>query len=263
MPRAGGETAGLKPVRIGCSGWHYKHWRNVLYPEGMGSGRWLGLYAEVFDTVETNSTFYRLPTRKAVEGWAAQSPEGFLFAVKIGRYVTHIKRLHDLETALGRFREPIEPLLEAGKLGPLLWQLPENFKRDDDRLGEALSATAAGRWGARPHAFEFRHQSWFCEPVYELLRRYRAGLVIGDHPERPFQTHELTGPLVYVRLHLGGARFGCYSEQQIEEWAALVSEWRIEREVFVYFNNDGHGCAVRNGVALGRSLGMDTTANLE
>lgn len=227
----------------------------------MGTGRWLGRYAEVFDTVETNSTFYRLPTRKAVEGWAAQTPDGFLFAVKVSRYVTHVKRLRELEPALERFEEPIEPLAERHKLGPLLWQLPESFHRDDERLAETL--TALRRKDGRAHAFEFRHRSWFCEPVYELLRAHGAALVVGDHPQRPFQARELTASFVYLRLHLGRGRFGCYSERQIAEWAAQVRDWRKGRDVFVYFNNDGHGCAVYNAVALARALGMEKGASLE
>jgi uncharacterized protein YecE (DUF72 family) len=242
----------LKPVRIGCSGWHYPHWKNILYPERLPSRLWLERYAEVFDTVENNSAFYRLPTSSAVEGWVSQTPGGFLFAVKVSRYITHVKRLRDVAPARERLDGILRPLAEAGKLGPLLWQLPESFHRDDDRLAEALRAIDR----RRKNAFELRHESWFCEPVYELLREHGAALVIADHPERPFQTLELTASFVYLRLHLGRGSHGCYTPAQIADWARQVQEWRKANEVFVYFNNDGHGCAVRNALALGRELGL-------
>jgi uncharacterized protein YecE (DUF72 family) len=242
----------LKPVRIGCSGWHYPHWKNILYPERLPARLWLERYAEVFDTVENNSAFYRLPTSSAVEGWVSQTPGGFLFAVKVSRYITHVKRLSDVAPARERLDDILRPLAEARKLGPLLWQLPESFHRDDDRLAEALRAID----GRRKNAFELRHESWFCEPVYELLREHGAALVIADHPERPFQTFELTASFVYLRLHLGRASHGCYTPAQIADWARQVQEWRKANEVFVYFNNDGHGCAVRNALALGRELGL-------
>ena len=124
----------MKPVRIGCSGWMYDDWRGRLYPERVPKRRWLEVYASVFDTVEVNSTFYRLARRDAVAGWVAQTPGGFLFAVKASRYLTHVKRLLDIRDGIGRFYEPLEPMREAGRLGPVLWQLPENFHRDDQRL---------------------------------------------------------------------------------------------------------------------------------
>ena len=116
----------MKPARVGCSGWVYRDWRGVLYPEGLPQRRWLQRYAEVFDTVEVNNTFYRLPSREAVANWAAETPSGFMFAVKASRYLTHVKRLSETGAGARRFYERIEPLIEARKLGPLLWQLPES-----------------------------------------------------------------------------------------------------------------------------------------
>src|SRR5437868_85852 len=117
----------MKPIHVGCSGWQYKDWRGRLYPQREPQRRWLELYAERFETVEVNATFYRLPRREAVARWAEQTPESFIFAVKISRYLTHIKRLSGTREGLALFAERIEPLAEAGRLGPLLWQLPENF----------------------------------------------------------------------------------------------------------------------------------------
>src|SRR5947209_4800494 len=146
----------MSEVRIGCSGWMYDDWRGRLYPERAPKRRWLELYSQVFDTVEVNSTFYRLARREAVAAWVEQTPQTFLFAVKASRYLTHIKRLVDVGDGIKRFYEPIEPLIEAGRLGPVLWQLPENFHRDDDRLHGWLDALPPGL-----HTIEFRHQSWF------------------------------------------------------------------------------------------------------
>ena len=129
-----------RPVHIGCSGWNYGHWRNgVFYPSRLPASRWLEFYAERFDTVEVNSTFYRLPLRDAVCRWLEQTPEGFVLAFKTSRYLTHVKRLRDLGPGLERFLERIEPLLGSPKLGPFLWQLPPTFRRDPDRLAKASS----------------------------------------------------------------------------------------------------------------------------
>jgi uncharacterized protein YecE (DUF72 family) len=204
----------------------------------------------MFDTVEVNNTFYRLPNRSAVAGWAEQTPPGFVFAVKASRYLTHVKRLTDMKIGVARFYERIEPLIEAGKLGPVLWQLPGNFRRDDERLGSALAELPSGR-----HCFEFRHESWFVPEVYDLLRRRRIALVIGDTPERPFQAHELTADWTFVRFHYGSrGRNGNYSQRELEGWAERLRRWSSKVEVFAYFNNDWNGYAVRNGLALERLL---------
>jgi uncharacterized protein YecE (DUF72 family) len=183
-----------------------------------------------------------------VAGWAEQTPPGFVFAVKASRYLTHIKRLSDLESGVERFYERIEPLIEADKLGPVLWQLPPTFRRDDERLAEALAKLPDAR-----HAFEFRHESWFAKEVYELLRDRNAALVIGDTPNRRFQSHELTADWAFVRFHYGRrGRNGNYSDREIAEWANRIAGWRKKVEVFAYFNNDWNGYAVRNGLALER-----------
>jgi len=231
-----------KPVHVGCSGWNYRDWRGVIYPEGVPARRWLERYAELFGTVEVNNTFYRLPSRSAVEEWVEQTPRGFVFAVKASRYLTHVKRLRDMGPGVRRYFDAIKPLVESPKLGPVLWQLPANFRRDDDRLGEALAHLTKGR-----HCFEFRHESWFVPEVYDLLRRHRAALVIGDDPERPFQAHEMTTGWTYIRFHRGRrGRGGNYSERELEEWKRRIAAWRRDREVYAYFNNDWKGFAPRN-----------------
>jgi len=240
----------VRRVWIGCSGWNYAHWRERVYPKGLPPSRWLGHYATLFNTVEVNSTFYRLPSRTAVASWVAQTPPDFVFTVKASRYLTHIKRLTDLGPGLERFHERIEPLVESPKLGPVLWQLPESFHRDDDRLAGALEALPRGR-----HCFEFRHPSWFVEGVYALLREHGAALVIGDHPERPFQSHELTSDWTFVRFHQGSrGRRGNYSDRELETWRRRIAGWRSRVEVFGYFNNDWEGFAVKNALWLSERL---------
>jgi uncharacterized protein YecE (DUF72 family) len=242
----------MKPVRIGCSGWVYKDWKGDFYPEDLPQRRWLERYAESFDTVEVNNTFYRLPTIEAVQRWADETPDGFVFAVKGSRYTTHIKRLIDFEKYSTRFFESLEPLVKAGKLGPVLWQLPGNFRRDDERLAAALGVLAdrPGR-----HCFEFRHASWFAPDVMAALRERDAALVIGDDPERPFQTREVTAPCTYIRFHRGkaGPR-GSYAPRDMAPWRRRIAAWRARTEVFAYFNNDWEGFAPRNALALKRSF---------
>ena len=248
--------AELHPVRIGCSGWNYDSWRGPVYPEGLPKRRWLERYAELFDTVEVNATFYRLPTLAAVQRWADESPPGFLFACKGSRYLTHVKRFADspekgfrLSEGMERYFAPLAPLREAGKLGPILWQFPANFHRDDERLRSALQILPPGR-----HCFEFRHASWFTEPVYELLRSHDAALVIADDPRRPFTTHEITASWTFVRLHYGHrGRRGNYSDAEIAEWRGRIAEWRKRVDVFAYLNNDWEAFAPRNALTLAGS----------
>jgi uncharacterized protein YecE (DUF72 family) len=232
----------LKPVHVGCSGWNYQDWRERFYPKGIPASRWLEHYAASFDTVEVNSTFYRLASESAVAHWVEQTPPDFVFAMKASRYLTHIRRLRDMGRGVQRFYAPLRPLARSGKLGPVLWQLPENFRRDDDALGRALEHLPQGR-----HCFEFRHPSWFCSEVYELLRGSGVALVIGDHPQRPFQSHEMTAGWTFVRFHYGHrGRGGNYARSELESWKRRIAAWRSRVEVFAYFNNDWQGFAPRN-----------------
>jgi uncharacterized protein YecE (DUF72 family) len=222
-------------VRIGCSGWNYASWKEPFYG-GRPAREWLALYTRHFDTVELNNTFYRLPRKESVAVWERTAPEGFCFAVKVSRYITHIKRLRDLGAPVARFRACIEPLR---KLGPFLWQLPPNFQRDDDRLRAALASLPPGE----RHAFEFRHESWFAADVYALLREHGAALVLTGERE------VFTAPWTYVRFHRGvrGHR-GNYSESELQEWAERIRSWSCD--AYAYFNNDWEAFAVRNAARL-------------
>ena len=240
----------MNEVRIGCSGWNYRDWRGDFYPPGMPASRWLSHYATVFDTVEVNATFYRLPERGTTRSWADQVPDDFLFAIKASRYLTHMRRLREIGTGLGRFWERLEPLREAGKLGPVLWQLPESFQRDDETLAAALAALPDAE-----HCFEFRHPSWFADDVCELLEEHGASLALGDDARRPLPRATPVGPLAYLRLHYGHrGRDGNYSDRELDGWRRRITAWRSRRRVFVYLNNDWRGFAPRNALELRAGL---------
>jgi uncharacterized protein YecE (DUF72 family) len=232
-------------IRVGCSGWSYPHWRQPFYG-GAPASAWLARYAQVFDTVEVNATFYRLPRRSAVEHWVAQTPPGFRFAVKASRYLTHVRRLRDIGPGARLLLTRLAPLAESGRLGPLLWQLPETLVRDVSLLEDALAVLPPGL-----HAFEFRHPSWFCDEILDELRRHGAALVIADHPERGFQTREITSDIVYVRLHYGReGGDGCYATTELVTWAERIVHWAERAAAYVYFNNDWNAFAPANALAL-------------
>lgn len=239
----------MRPALIGCSGWNYRDWRGRFYPQAEPQRRWLELYAQTFETVEVNNTFYRLPRREAVAAWVRQTPADFTFAVKASRYLTHIKRLAFPE-GIAHFYEPLEPLIAAGKLGPVLWQLPANFHRDDARLALWLESLPEGR-----HTIEFRHESWFAPPVMDALRERGVALTIGDHPDRPFQSHEATASWRFIRFHYGSrGRNGNYSATEIETWGRRIAQWCRRETVYAYFNNDWQGYAPANAQLLARRV---------
>jgi uncharacterized protein YecE (DUF72 family) len=242
-------------TRIGCAGWNYDSWREAIYPKGTPKRLWLERYAETFETVEVNSTFYGAPKPKTVEHWAEQVPEGFIFACKMSRYVTHIKRLADspaknfkLVDGINRFADALEPLRDADKLGPILWQLPPNFERDDARLHHALENLPPGR-----HAFEFRHPSWFTKATYDALGDHGAALVIADDPEISFGARKIISDWTYIRFHRGSrGRRGNYAPSELETWRRRIAGWRSKADVYAYFNNDQEAFAPKNALSLGR-----------
>jgi uncharacterized protein YecE (DUF72 family) len=249
-------------LRIGCSGWNYDHWRRgVFYPPRCAARNWLRHYARHFDTVEVNATFYRLPRASSVARWVDETPDGFVFAVKASRYLTHVKRLQEVPENLAILLDRIEPLLHSPKLGPLLWQLPPTFRCDLDRLAAALEVLPR----ELRHAFEFRHPSWFREELYVLLREHGVALVIGDRPQvNDFQAHELTAGFTFVRFHGGthGAG-GNYSHRELDTWADRLAGWRREADVYAYFNNDWQGYAIENALYLKERLGQGVEADPE
>ncbi|MCC6383159.1 MAG: DUF72 domain-containing protein [Dehalococcoidia bacterium] len=232
--------------RIGCSGWSYAHWRGSFYPHHLSASKWLEYYAARFDTVELNTTFYRLPSEAAVRGWVERTPAGFSFAVKASRYVTHVLRLRGPDEALVRFFGRIEPLSARG--GPVLYQTPPTLERDLEVLRRFLALLPPERL----HAFEFRHENWWTESVFALLRARGAAFVLFDMGER--RTPLLgTAPEVYVRLHGPEERFAsAYGEERLRAWLARLRGIEGVRRACVYFNNDVGGHAPADAALMKR-----------
>ncbi|HZP89865.1 MAG TPA: DUF72 domain-containing protein [Actinomycetota bacterium] len=229
-------------ILVGTSGWQYDDWRGVLYPEGLPKRAWLGHLATRFPTVEVNSSFYRLPSAETFARWRAETPEGFVVAVKASRFVTHVRRLRDC-------REPVELLWSRARelgerLGPVLFQLPPRFAVDLDRLRGLLAVLPEGLRAA----FEFRDPSWEVGPVFRLLDAAGAAFVQADRagPETP---NVVTGGWSYVRFHQGSPAAAGYPRAALERWADRIAGLDAS-EVLVYFNNDTGGAAVRDAITL-------------
>jgi uncharacterized protein YecE (DUF72 family) len=229
---------------IGTSGWHYEGWRGAFYPEDLPKKGWLAFYAGQFPTVELNNSFYHLPTEAAFRAWHDATPADFTFAVKASRFITHIKRLKDIEEPLNNFMS--RAALLKDKLGPVLYQLPPSLHRDDARLAEFLEKLPAGR-----HAIEFRHDSWFADEVFGMLRRRGAAFCIFDMP-RLKSPLIATADFAYIRFHGTGERYsGSYPDKLLAEWADNISKLaKSLKAVYIYFNNDVSGHALRNAVTL-------------
>jgi uncharacterized protein YecE (DUF72 family) len=238
---------------IGTSGWHYRHWAGRFYPRGMPTRDWLAYYAERFPTVEINNSFYRQPTDHAWKFWRETAPEGFCYAVKASRYLTHLKRLDGPEGPLRRFIEGAEKLEEH--LGPLLYQLPGNFHRTEQNI-ERLRHLLAILPKNHRHAIEFRHDSWFVEETFRELESGGAALCVFDLPGSKCPLRS-TADFAYVRFHGTGPRYsGNYTGALLEDWASRLRDLgRGLEDVYVYFNNDVDGHAVDNAARLAELLG--------
>ncbi len=233
-------------VRIGTSGWEYRHWRGSFYPADLPRDRWLEHYAAEFDTVELNNPFYRLPEAETFAAWARRVPPEFRYAVKASRYLTHLRRL----------REPAEPLERlwsrarrlGSRLGPVLYQLPPRWRPNPERLAAFVAAVPAA-----PQAVEFRDRRWYRPTTFELLRAADVSLCLHDMDGSETRPAPV-GPIVYVRFHGSGARYGGrYSSQRLTAWADRVAAWAAEGlPVWAYFNNDIGGHAVRDAERLRR-----------
>ncbi len=250
-------TGGDGRVLIGTSGWHYRHWRGGFYPAELTTAEWLGYYAQRFSTVEINNAFYRLPDRSTFARWAATLPQGFTVALKASRYLTHVRRLKEPEEPVARLMERAGAL--GPKLGPVLLQLPPTLSMDAAALDRTLDAFPSG---VRV-AVEVRHPSWATEETRRVLENHGAAFCLTD-------TSGVHGPLWrtapwgYVRMHGGRARpESCYGRTALRTWAErLASMWPPTADVYVYFNNDTNGCALRDArrfaLAIGR-VGMTPT----
>ena len=232
-------------IRIGTSGWHYKHWLDgVFYPPGTKGAEMFEFYARHFDTVEINNSFYRLPTAKTFETWRESSPRRFCYAVKASRFTTHMKKLKDPQSSSEKFFLAAERLEE--KLGPILFQLPPRWKLNLERLAEFLEALPV----EHRYAFEFREESWLVPQVFELVRKHKAALCIHDFADMKIP-HEITADFSYIRFHgpTSAKYWGWYSTRELKTWAKRIESWRDRlASVYVYFNNDPEGAAVKNAL---------------
>lgn len=241
-------------VFIGTSGFSYNHWIGNFYPEDLKEKEFLQYYSRYFNTVELNVTFYRLPQQGAFRGWYSRTTKKFVFAVKGNRFITHIKKLKRCRSALRLFFNRIKPL--GTKIGPILWQLPPSYKKDIKVLGIFLSILSG--YKKFRHVFEFRHESWFDRDVFNLLESMGIGLCSADWPSCSKGIH-LTTDLIYIRRHGHGAKLysGCYSMAQLRKDAEIIKTFAAEKkDVYIYFNNDAHGYAVKNAMQLKKILGM-------
>lgn len=242
------DPGGGAPIRVGCSGWVYRHWKDDFYA-GVPQRLWFQHYASHFDTVEINASFYRTPAPSMWEAWRAKAPPGFRYAIKANRFITHLKKLAGVEDATVQFIEMARAL--GDHLGPILYQLPPNMKRNPERLDAFLAFLPADL----EHVVEFRSNDWYDENILALLDRHGVGFV----------THDLigvasprwaSGRTAYLRLHgTGGKYVGRYSEEQMVDWARWLVEQRdAGRTAWAYFNNDIHGDAIRDAAALRLAL---------
>jgi len=228
--------------RVGTSGYQYDHWKRLFYPKELSKKHWFAHYAQHFDTVEINNTFYRLPSAQAFDAWRQQAPPEFCYVLKFSRYGSHLKRLKDPRATIQRFLQVARRLKKF--LGPILVQLPPNWNVDTDRLQEFLKAAPRSRrW-----AFEFRDPSWLCEEVFAILQKYNAALcihdMIADHPRR------ITADWVYLRFH-GNHYSSSYSHQILKAQARWIKQRLGDgQDVFAYFNKDAQGYAVDNAIQL-------------
>jgi uncharacterized protein YecE (DUF72 family) len=240
----------LNRIRVGCSGWQYRHWKGDFYPADLPAARWFAHYARSFDTVEINNSFYRWPAPETFAKWREAAPRGFLYAVKASRFLTHMKKLKDPEEPVHRTFEAVKQL--GPHLGPVLYQLPPRWPVNAERL-EAFLRSLPRRY---LQAVEFREPTWYRDDVFALLRRYKVALCLHDmHGSATGRM--VVGPFIYVRFHFGTQKYGGrYEDSRLDDWA----EWLAARAgdglpVFAYFNNDTGGHAPRDAVRLRERIG--------
>lgn len=237
-------------IFMGTSGWHYKHWVGPFYPENTRPKDFLRYYSVFFNTAEINNSFYQLPEESTFEQWRDTVAEDFVFSVKASRYITHMKKLKDPEESTVRFLDRVKVL--GDRLGPILFQLPPNWRVNLERLSAFLDVLPDEKYR---YVFEFRDRSWFDESVYDLLGSRKAALCIYDL-DRWISPKRITADFVYVRLHgPEGNYMGQYSKQALAGWAGAFSTWaRQGRDIYCYFDNDHNGYAARDALSLKKML---------
>ena len=238
-------------VLVGTSGYSYKHWKDVFYPSALTQNKWFQFYTKTFKAVELNVTFYRLPSRKTFQGWFEKSPKNFKFVIKGSRYITHIKRLKGCKESLKLFFGNASGL--ENKLICVLWQLPPSFKYDLKRLEKFIDLLK--KYPKCFHSMEFRHQTWFNNDTYDILKGNNINLCIADSPN--FPSYEvITSNFLYLRFHGGKTLYGSqYSEKELKAWAQKTKKWlKGKKLLLAFFNNDAHGFAVKNALQFKKIL---------
>jgi len=236
-------------IRIGTSGWYYEHWRELFYPADLPKSKWFEYYAQHFNTVEINNTFYHQPKDKSVQRWHDLAPAGFLYAAKANRYITHIRKLKDCSEELRRFFDNISLLKR--KLGPVLYQLPPSLHKDLERLAAFVKLFPKRKIAV----FEFRHKSWYSYDTYELLGKHNIAFCIHDMPGKE-SPRVVTSDIIYIRFHGTSGRYaGNYPKSELQDWVkGLKTREKNARAIYVYFNNDAHGHAIKNAKQLEKLL---------
>lgn len=231
-----------RKIFIGTSGWSYGHWEGIFYPEDLKQNEKLVYYAQYFDTVEINSSFYHLHRPATYANWYKKTPKDFLFAVKGSRFISHVKKMNQPQEPLKNFFDSIKPLKE--KQGPILWQFPPNFKLNLERLKNFIKFLNK----KYKYTFEFRHESWFCQEVYNLFKKHNISLCLASTPSYPYE-EVITANFVYCRLHGSKSLYASkYTPSELKEWAKKIKKWK--KTCYIYFDNDAQGYAVENALEL-------------
>ncbi len=238
-------------IYIGTSGWSYLHWWNgVFYPKEIKQNKWLEYYTNYFDTVEINSTFYRIPKEKTVENWKNRVPENFTFIVKASRIITHLKRLEGIEETLTNFLNICSGFKE--KLGPVLFQTPPSLKISKENLLNLLDIIKnRPTYNNLKIVFEFRNRTWFCNEIFDILQKTNSSLCFSDMPN--FEIDEpVTSDFVYIRKHGAHNKYSSsYSDDELKIEADKIKNWKKkDKNVYIFFNNDAYGYAVKNALKL-------------
>ncbi len=230
----------MNNIYIGTSGWNYKHWVRLFYPEELPAREWLGYYCRHFSTVEINNSFYHLPSTETFKKWYKESPDSFIFSVKASRFITHMKKLKGTEEATNNFLTNASYLKE--KLGPILFQLPPYWKVNAERLVSFIDLLPK----RRKYVFEFRDPSWFNDEVFNVLNSKNVAFCVHDMI-RSGCPRVATGSFAYIRFHGTTSKYrGKYSQDQLAEWLSFIKECQRGSDVYVYFNNDQNCFAVEN-----------------